>query len=162
MIRWGATPVREEEIVAMSASMEHRGPDAHGVFVESGVGIGMRRLAIIDLSELGRQPMANEDGQVQVVYNGEIYNFRDLRGMLQREGHVFRSTTDTEVMVHGYEHFGAVELAKRLDGMFAFAILDRRQRRLVLARDRFGIKPLYLAAGPGPAVVRVGDPRVHA
>ena len=80
MIRWGATPVREEEIVAMSASLEHRGPDAHGVFVEGGVGIGMRRLAIIDLSDLGRQPMGNEDGQVQVVYNGEIYNFRDLRG----------------------------------------------------------------------------------
>jgi asparagine synthase (glutamine-hydrolysing) len=148
MIRWGARPVHEEEIVAMAASLEHRGPDAQGVFVENGVGIGMRRLSIIDLSELGRQPMGNEDGQVQVVYNGEIYNFRDMRALLQREGHVFRSTTDTEVLVHGYEHFGAVQLVKRLEGMFAFAILDRRQRRLVLARDRFGIKPLYLRRGP--------------
>lgn len=144
MIRWGTTPVREDEIVAMSGAMEHRGPDAHGVFVDGGVGIGMRRLSIIDLSTLGRQPMANEDGQILVVYNGEIYNFLDLRTLLEREGHLFRSTTDTEVLVHGYEHFGAVELAKRLEGMFAFAILDRRARKVVLARDRFGIKPLYL------------------
>ena len=122
----------------MAASLEHRGPDAHGVFVEGGVGIGMRRLSIIDLSPLGHQPMANEDGQIQVVYNGEIYNFRELRAMLQREGHVFRSTTDTEVLVHGYEHFGAVELAKRLEGMFAFAILDRRAAQ----------------AGPGPRPFR--------
>src|SRR3954451_17166786 len=148
MIRWGTVPVREDEIVAMSAAMEHRGRDAHGVFVEGGVGIGMRRLSIIDLSILGRQPMANEDGQVLVVYNGEIYNFHDLRTLLEREGHLFRSTTDTEVLVHGYEHFGAVELAKRLEGMFAFAILDQRNRKVILARDRFGIKPLCLRRGP--------------
>src|SRR5205823_7165239 len=114
-----------------------------------GVGIGMRRLSIIDLSDLGRQPMANEDGQILVVYNGEIYNFRDLRSLLEREGHIFRSTTDTEVLVHGYEHFGAVELAKRLEGMVAFAVLDRRARKLTLVRGRFGIKPLYLRRGAG-------------
>jgi asparagine synthase (glutamine-hydrolysing) len=148
IIRWGAAPVAEAELVAMAGALEHRGPDQQGVFVEPGVGIGMRRLSIIDLSPLGRQPMANEDGQVQVVYNGEIYNFLELRSLLQHEGHVFRSTTDTEVLVHGYEHFGAVELAKRLDGMFAFALLDRRARKVVLARDRFGIKPLYLRRGP--------------
>jgi len=145
VIRWGSSnPVQNSEIVAMASAMEHRGPDACGVFVERGTGIGMRRLSIIDLSPLGHQPMPNEDGQIQLVFNGEIYNFRELRDVLQNEGHVFRSTTDTEVLVHGYEHFGAVELAKRLDGMFAFAILDRRQQKLVLGRDRFGIKPLYL------------------
>ena len=133
----------------MASSMRHRGPDASGTFVEPGVGIGMRRLSIIDLSPLGHQPMANEDGQVQVVYNGEIYNFLDLRTQLVAEGHTFRSGTDTEVLVHGYEHFGAVELAKRLEGMFAFVVLDRRARKLTLVRGPFGIKPLYLRRGPG-------------
>jgi asparagine synthase (glutamine-hydrolysing) len=93
--------------------------------------------------------MANEDGQVQVVYNGEIYNFLELRRLLVAEGHTFRSQTDTEVLVHGYEHFGAVEMAKRLEGMFAFAVLDRRSRKLTLVRGPFGIKPLYLRRGPG-------------
>jgi len=133
----------------MAASMRHRGPDAGGSFVENGVGIGMRRLSIIDLSPLGHQPMANEDGQIQVIYNGEIYNFLELRKLLIQEGHTFRSATDTEVLAHGYEHFGAVELAKRLEGMFAFAVLDRRARKLSLVRGPFGIKPLYLRRGPG-------------
>jgi asparagine synthase (glutamine-hydrolysing) len=133
----------------MASTMVHRGPDSGGLFVEGGVGIGMRRLSIIDLSPSGRQPMANEDGQVQVVYNGEIYNFLELRALLVAEGHFFRSLTDTEVLVHGYEHFGAVELAKRLEGMFAFAVLDRRAGRLSLVRGRFGIKPLYLRRGAG-------------
>ena len=149
MIRWGGSPVLESEIVAMVSALAHRGPDAHGVFIEGGVGIGMRRLSIIDLSPQGQQPMASEDRQVLVVYNGEIYNFRPLRSLLEDEGHVFRSTSDTEVLVHGYEHFGAIELAKRLEGMFAFAILDRRERKLTLGRDRFGIKPIYLRRGPG-------------
>lgn len=133
----------------MASSMRHRGPDAGGTFVEGGVGIGMRRLSIIDLSPLGHQPMASEDGQIQVVYNGEIYNFLELRARLIEEGHTFRSATDTEVLVHGYEHFGAVELAKRLDGMFAFVVLDRRTRKLTLVRGPFGIKPLYLRRGAG-------------
>src|SRR5207248_1119000 len=137
IVRWNGASVAESEVEAMASTMAHRGPDAAGYFAEGGVGIGMRRLAIIDLSPLGQQPMANEDGQVQVVYNGEIYNFRELREGLRAEGHVFRSTTDTEVLVHGYEHFGAVELAKRLEGMFAFAVLDRRARKLSLVRGRF-------------------------
>jgi asparagine synthase (glutamine-hydrolysing) len=148
MVRWGGATVRHEEIEAMAAAMTHRGPDAGGFYVEGGAGIGMRRLSIIDLSPLGRQPMENEDGQVQVVYNGEIYNFRELRAQLAAEGHHFRSHTDTEVLVHGYEHFGAVGLAKRIEGMAAFAILDRRAGKLTLVRDRFGIKPLYLRRGP--------------
>ena len=129
--------------------MRHRGPDAGGVFVENGVGIGMCRLSIIDLSPLGHQPMANEDGQVQVVYNGEIYNFLELRKRLVEEGHTFRSATDTEVLVHGSEHWGAVELAKRLEGMFAFVVLDRRTHKLTLVRGPFGIKPLYLRRAAG-------------
>ena len=133
----------------MASSMRHRGPDASGTFVENGVGVGMRRLSIIDLSQLGHQPMANEDCQVQVVYNGEIYNFLDLRKRLIEEGHTFKSATDTEVLVHGYEHWGAVELAKRLEGMFAFVVLDRRARKLTLVRGPFGIKPLYLRRGAG-------------
>src|SRR5882672_9452779 len=133
----------------MASTMRHRGPDAGGTFVEGGVGIGMRRLSIIDLSPLGHQPMSNEDGQVQVVYNGEIYNFLELRAQLVAEGHKFRSATDTEVLVHGYEHFGAIGLAKRLDGMFAFVVLDRRAGKLTLVRGPFGIKPLYLRVGPG-------------
>jgi asparagine synthase (glutamine-hydrolysing) len=147
MVRWDGAPVLPEQIDAMAAAMTHRGPDACGVYVDGGAGIGMRRLAIIDLSPLGRQPMQNEDGQIQVVYNGEIYNFRELRAQLEAEGHRFRSTSDTEVLVHGYEHFGAVGLAKRIEGMAAFAVLDRRAGKLVLVRDRFGIKPLYLRRG---------------
>jgi asparagine synthase (glutamine-hydrolysing) len=147
IVRFGGASVGDNEIEAMASTMVHRGPDSGGTFVEGGAGIGMRRLSIIDLSALGHQPMANEDGQVQVVFNGEIYNFLELRRLLAAEGHVFRSATDTEVLVHGYEHFGAVELARRLEGMFAFAVLDRRARKLSLARGRFGIKPLYLRHG---------------
>lgn len=141
--------VGAEEIEAMVGTLVHRGPDDGGAFVEDGVGIGMRRLSIIDVSPLGHQPMANEDGAVQLVYNGEVYNFQELRAELLAAGHTFRSGTDTEVLVHGYEVWGAVELARRLEGMFAFALLDRVRRRLFLARDRFGIKPLYLRRAAG-------------
>ena len=136
--------VGPEEIDAMVATLVHRGPDDGGTFVEGGIGIGMRRLSIIDVSPLGHQPMTNEDGAIVLVYNGEIYNFQELRAELVAAGHTFRSGTDTEVLVHGYEVWGAVELARRLEGMFAFALLDRTRRRLFLARDRFGIKPLYV------------------
>lgn len=133
----------------MVSTLLHRGPDDRGIFVEGGVGIGMRRLSIIDVSPLGHQPMGNEDGAVQIVYNGEIYNFRELRADLSAAGHRFRSATDTEVLVHGYEQWGARGLVTRLEGMFAFALLDRARRRLFLGRDRFGIKPLYLRRGGG-------------
>jgi asparagine synthase (glutamine-hydrolysing) len=136
--------VRPEEISAMTRSIEHRGPDDEGQLVEDGVGIGMRRLAIVDLSPTGHQPLFNETGTVAVVFNGEIYNHRDLRSHLEVSGHVFRGTSDTEALVHGYEELGPVELCKRLAGMFAFAIFDRSRRRLFLARDGFGIKPLYV------------------
>jgi asparagine synthase (glutamine-hydrolysing) len=119
----------------------HRGPDGSGVYTSGPIALGHRRLSIIDLST-GDQPMCNEDGTVWVVYNGEIYNFPELRLQLQARGHIFKSTTDTEVIVHLYEELGEQSVAQ-LRGMFAFALWDERQRVLLLARDRVGIKPLY-------------------
>jgi asparagine synthase (glutamine-hydrolysing) len=128
----------------MSAMLVHRGPDSEGSFVEGGVGLAARRLAIIDLAG-GDQPISNEDGTCTVVQNGEIYNYAELRRELERAGHRFRTHSDTETLVHAYEEWG-LGFAARLRGMFAVAIWDARARRLVLARDRFGIKPLYYRA----------------
>ena len=125
----------------MSATLVHRGPDSDGAIVEGAVGLAARRLSIIDL-ETGDQPVANEDGSVHVVQNGELYNYRELRAELEAQGHRFRTHGDTEVLAHLYEQHGD-GFAERLRGMFAAAIWDTRRRRLVLARDRFGIKPLY-------------------
>src|SRR5918996_1085070 len=124
----------------MAATLEHRGPDSDGYHVDGPVGLAARRLSIIDL-EHGDQPIANEDGDVHVVQNGEIYNHAELRIELERSGHRFRTRCDTEVLVHAYEEWGDA-FARRLRGMFAVAIWDARRRRLVLARDPFGIKPL--------------------
>ena len=128
-------------LAAMSATLVHRGPDADGALVDGPVGLAARRLSIIDL-EGGDQPIANEDGTVDVVQNGEIYNHEELRRELERAGHRFATRCDTEVLVHLYEEHGD-GFVERLRGMFAVAIWDARRRRLVLARDRFGIKPLY-------------------
>lgn len=125
----------------MLDTIRHRGPDDEGVHTAPGVGLGHCRLSIIDLST-GHQPLSNEDGTVWIVFNGEIYNFRELRAYLQLKGHVFRTKTDTEVIVHLYEQLGPACL-DRLQGMFAFAIWDENTRTLFLARDRVGIKPLY-------------------
>ncbi|MFL5953867.1 MAG: asparagine synthase (glutamine-hydrolyzing) [Gaiellaceae bacterium] len=129
-----------ERLRRMSETLHHRGPDSEGTHVDGPVGIAARRLAIIDLAA-GDQPIANEDGSVVVVQNGEIYNYRELMHELERAGHRFRTRCDTEVLVHGYEEWGT-RLWERLRGMFAVAVWDARERRLVLARDRFGIKPL--------------------
>ena len=134
-------------LAAMSATLVHRGPDSEGSYVDGPVGLAARRLSIIDL-ETGDQPLANEDGTVQVVQNGEIYNFRELRAELELAGHRFTTQSDTEVLAHLYEQEGA-RFAARLRGMFAVAAWDGRARRLVLARDRFGIKPLYYRAADG-------------
>ncbi len=138
----GQQPVDPNLVQEMMDIIAHRGPDGEGKHVNGPVGLGHRRLSIIDLRPTGAQPMSNEDGTVWIVFNGEIYNFPELRAELLARGHVFRSTTDTEVIVHLYEELGS-ECVKRLRGMFAFAIWDQKQRTLFLARDRVGIKPLY-------------------
>lgn len=131
----------EELLHAMCERMVHRGPDSEGLMVSTGVALGMRRLAIIDLVT-GEQPTYNEDKTVAVILNGEIYNYRELRDDLEKRGHTFRSASDTEVLPHLYEEYGR-EMVQRLNGMFAFALWDARCRRLFIARDRFGEKPLY-------------------
>ena len=137
-----AGPDAERVIVQrMCNSLAHRGPDGEGLYEDTGIVLGHRRLSIIDLVT-GDQPMTNEDGTIWVVYNGEIYNFLDLRRDLEQRGHRFRSQSDTEVLVHGYEEYGLDFLA-RLDGIFAFGLWDSRHRRLLLVRDYFGVKPLY-------------------
>jgi asparagine synthase (glutamine-hydrolysing) len=133
-------------ICAMCDEIRHRGPDHEGYHVEGRCGIGMRRLSIIDLPT-GQQPIANEDQTVRVVFNGEIYNFRELRAELTGHGHRFRTNSDTEVLVHLYEDQGVAGIHK-LRGMFAYAVWDSRQRTLLLVRDRFGKKPLYFANLP--------------
>jgi asparagine synthase (glutamine-hydrolysing) len=133
--------VDPERIARMGATLVHRGPDSAGEFVDGAVALAARRLSIIDL-ETGDQPIANEDGTLHVVQNGELYNYRELRRELERAGHTFRTHGDTEVLLHLYEQHGD-GFAERLRGMFAVAIWDSPRRRLVLARDRFGIKPLY-------------------
>lgn len=128
----------------MCDSIAHRGPDDAGSWCSNDrrVGLGTRRLSIVDLSPAGHQPMSNEDGTVWITFNGEIYNHRDLRADLVKRGHKYRSQSDTETIIHLYEEYGD-QCVNQLDGMFAFAIWDAKQQRLFLARDRLGKKPLY-------------------
>jgi asparagine synthase (glutamine-hydrolysing) len=140
----GRRAIDQELLARMNQSVLHRGPDEGGVHSEPGVGFGHRRLSIIDLST-GQQPLYNEDRSVVVVFNGEIYNFQELVPELQAAGHVFRTHSDTEVIVHGWEQWGEA-CVKRFRGMFAFALWDRNRDTLFLARDRLGKKPLYYAA----------------
>ncbi len=132
---------------AMCDTLVHRGPDGEGMDIRHGVAMGMRRLSVIDLAG-GGQPIFNEDGSVRVVYNGEIYNYRELRGELVEKGHRFSTGTDTEVIVHGYEEYG-VRALDRFNGMFAFVLHDMKRGKLLLARDHLGIKPLYYAVFGG-------------
>jgi asparagine synthase (glutamine-hydrolysing) len=135
------TPVRSRDIEAMTKSIVHRGPDDDGFYISGPLGFGFRRLSIIDLSG-GHQPMSDQEEAVWVIFNGEIYNFQEVRRELEGHGHVFRTNSDTEVIIHGYKQWGD-EVLNRLNGMFGLAIWDARQKRLVLARDAFGIKLLY-------------------
>lgn len=139
--REGVEPALLDEMVD---TLQHRGPDARGTWVEGDVGLGHRRLSILDLHERGRQPMADSNARFLIVYNGEVYNFRSLRARLEQRGHIFRTETDTEVLLAMYEEFGE-EMLFQLNGMFAFAIWDRTRRVLFAARDRLGIKPFYYA-----------------
>ncbi len=142
-----AQHVEPKLVERMCDAIRHRGPDDAGVWTGPGVGLGHRRLAIIDLSPAGHQPMCNEDGSLWIVFNGEIYNFLELREPLVRSGHTFRSRSDTEVILHLYEERGDA-CVQALDGMFAFALWDVKRRRLLLARDRVGKKPLKYAELP--------------
>src|SRR5207302_1314359 len=136
-------PVDETRLKIMRDVLRHRGPDGEGLWTDAHVGLGFRRLAIIDV-EGGAQPMPNEDGSVWVVFNGEIYNHAKLRPWLEARGHHYRTRSDTETIVHLYEEEGE-RCVEKLQGMFAFAVWDRPRQRLLLARDRLGIKPLYYA-----------------
>jgi asparagine synthase (glutamine-hydrolysing) len=131
----------------MTAKLRHRGPDDEGFYVAGPVALGHRRLRIIDL-ETGQQPIANETATVQVVLNGEIYNFAEIRTRLQEKGHRFKTRSDTEVIVHAYEEFGE-ECVAHFNGMFAFALWDEERETLFLARDRMGEKPLYYTEQAG-------------
>src|SRR5580658_2596143 len=146
---WDRFPERmevlEDRVVSMTDTLRHRGPDDAGSFVdaEAGIALGSRRLAIIDLSAHGHQPMESSDGRYVVSYNGEIYNFAALRADLEGLGHRFRGSSDTEVLVASVQHRGVRDTLVRCNGMFGLAVWDRRDRQLHLARDRFGEKPLY-------------------
>jgi asparagine synthase (glutamine-hydrolysing) len=147
LLSLGEKPVFEDELQAMCDAIVHRGPDDAGYYVRDGVALGMRRLSIIDLST-GHQPVHNEDRSVWVVFNGEIYNFKDLRTSLESQGHRFYTGTDTEVIVHLYEQYGE-RCVEKMRGMFAFAVWDERRKTLLLARDRLGIKPVFYTVADG-------------
>ncbi|MGF6311235.1 asparagine synthase (glutamine-hydrolyzing) [Bradyrhizobium sp. i1.8.4] len=139
-------PVSPHVLRAMTQAIAHRGPDGEGQWIDRSIGLGHRRLAIIDLSPTGEQPMQTPDGRFVISYNGEIYNYRELRAELEAQGHVFRSRSDTEVLLQAIAAWGMGAL-QRFNGMFAFALWDQKERRLTLARDRYGIKPMYYWLG---------------
>jgi asparagine synthase (glutamine-hydrolysing) len=147
IVRQHPTGVSVDSLGRMAASIRHRGPDGYGFYLGQRVGFAHVRLSIVDIAG-GAQPLTNEDGQVVVTYNGEIYNHPELRRELQEKGHVFRTRCDTEVLVHGYEEWG-VNLLDRLNGQFAFAIYDRGRETVFIARDRFGVRPLFYAQRKG-------------
>lgn len=146
LLHFDDRPVRRETVAAMTEALAHRGPDGAGLFVQGPVGLGHRRLGIIDPTPAAHQPMATADGRFTLVYNGAVYNFRELRGELTDQGCRFRSTGDTEVVLQALAVWG-IEALARFNGMFALALWDARDRRLWLARDRYGIKPLYVHHG---------------
>src|SRR5689334_10256605 len=145
---WDQSPVRLDDVKRMTGSLVHRGPDDEGFFLSGPLGLGFRRLSIIDLGG-GHQPMSDQAESVWVVFNGEIYNFKELRSELESSyGHVFRTKSDTEVIVHGYKQWGD-DVLNRLNGMFGLAIWDVKKKRLLLARDPFGIKLVYYKINNG-------------
>ena len=141
----------QELVTRMTQKLAHRGPDQHGIYTDELISLGHRRLSILDLSEHGRQPMSNKDNSIWIVYNGEIYNFQQLRRTLEGKGYNFHSGTDTEVIIYAYEEYGPACM-EMFNGMFAFAIWDKNKRELILARDRLGIKPLYYYLNNGKLV----------
>jgi asparagine synthase (glutamine-hydrolysing) len=157
-------------VFGMTRALRHRGPDDIGTWRSGPIVLGNCRLSIIDIGESGHQPLTNEDGTVAITYNGEVYNYKQLRGDLQAAGHTFRSATDTEVLVHAYEHWGLDHFLDRVNGIFAFALWDSRRRRLVVARDRLGVKRIYIrssasevafASEIGPLVAGMEDRSIN-
>ena len=142
IINFNNQEVEAKSIREMCSVMEHRGPDTSGIYLKNNIGMGHQRLAIIDLSDTANQPMSNGNKTIWLVFNGEIYNFEELRKILEKNGHCFKSKTDSEVVVHGYEEWGT-KIFEKLDGMFALAILDENNKKLFLAKGRFGKKPLF-------------------
>ncbi|MGE3522679.1 MAG: asparagine synthase (glutamine-hydrolyzing) [Candidatus Dadabacteria bacterium] len=136
--------IDEGVLTSMTDALTHRGPDDSGIYIdnENGVGLGHRRLSILDLSPLGHQPMANDDESIWITYNGEVYNFSEIRSELVVKGYAFKSNSDTEVIIKAYEEWG-IECVHKFIGMFAFGIWDRKKKKLLLLRDRAGVKPLY-------------------
>ncbi|MEV0127723.1 N-acetylglutaminylglutamine amidotransferase [Dactylosporangium sp. NPDC050688] len=163
-VRFDGVPADLGIVAGLTAAMEPRGPDGRGLWHDGWAALGHRRLSIIDLSDAGAQPMTDDRHGIAIVFNGCVYNYRELRDELARDGYAFRSTSDTEVIIAAYHRWGE-RFVEHLVGMFAVALVDRQRRRLVLARDRLGIKPLYLARRPGglrfastlPALLRAGD-----
>ena len=144
LLNFNHEPVSQPLLKRMTDAIAHRGPDGEGHYIDRDFGLGHRRLAIIDLSPAGRQPMATEDSRFVIAYNGEVYNFNELRLELEAKGYQFHSRTDSEVVLKALSHWG-VDALKRFNGMFALALWDTERKELLLARDRYGIKPLYYA-----------------
>jgi asparagine synthase (glutamine-hydrolysing) len=147
----------EAVLHAMCERMKHRGPDSEGLWLDERVALGMRRLSIIDLAT-GEQPVYSEDKSIVVVMNGELYNFREVRASLKKLGHQFETQTDTEILPHLYEEYGEAML-EHINGMFAFALWDKRKEKLLIARDRFGEKPLYYGVFDGKLIF-ASEPKV--
>src|SRR5688500_2604904 len=145
--RTRAGPVSPEPLARMAAALRHRGPDGYGFYTASQVGFAHTRLSIVDIAG-GAQPLTNEDGQIVITFNGEVYNHPELRAELEARGHWCRTRSDTEALVHAYEEWG-VDMLQRLNGQFAFAIHDARRRRVLIARDRFGVRPLFYTQRDG-------------
>ena len=161
IIRKDGAPANEEQVRAMMRAMRHRGPDDDGVLVDGSVGLGFVRLKIIDLSENGHQPMRSADGRYAIIFNGEIFNYIELRKELLAKGHVFRTRTDTEVLLTAYIEWGEAML-HRLNGMWAFILYDRQEHRLFCARDRYGIKPFFYREEQDRLIIASEPPAIMA
>ncbi len=142
IINFDKTPVRSESLKLMMYKMKHRGPDDEGIFIDGNLGLGFVRLSIIDLSSAGHQPMFSDDNRYVIIYNGEIFNYLELKTTLEQSGYRFKTKTDTEVLLNAYRAWGK-DMLDRLNGMWAFVIYDRKKKILFGARDRYGIKPFY-------------------